>query len=98
MFLYSTGSSVTTTYYYVPVGQENQLFGKGVAAKFRLTWNGATNTLYVNDQVARAATPYTKATPNWSSSASFTISGQSTRVYGGGYFACDDAIAEMVLR
>jgi hypothetical protein len=90
---YATGSRTSGAYYYVPVGQEDAMFGLGVVAKFRVTWNGGTNVLYWNDaQVATFA--YAAATPNWGASSSFVIGGTAVPAYGGGYYKCDDAIAD----
>jgi hypothetical protein len=80
-------------YYYVPAGQENALFGKGAIARFRLTWNGSRLTLYVND-VSVASFAYKPLTAAWSSKAAFAIGASSANVYSGGYYACDDSIAD----
>jgi hypothetical protein len=90
-FTYATGGATQTTYY-VPIGHEDALFGKGVVAKFRLTWDGTNNVLYLNDAVARGATPYTKAVPNWTSLSLFTFGASAP--YAGGFFALRDAVGD----
>jgi hypothetical protein len=97
LFQYKTGNRTGGAgYYYVPVGQEDATFGLGVVARFRLTWNGTANVLYLNGtQVATFA--YTPATPNWSVSSNFTIGASGLPSYGGGYYKCDDAIADMTM-
>jgi hypothetical protein len=93
VFEYKTGSRASGPYYYVPVGQEDATFGLGVVAKFRLTWNGTANVLYLNGtQVSTFG--YTPATPNWAASSNFTIGATGLPSYGGGYYKCDDPIAD----
>jgi hypothetical protein len=93
---YTTGSRVNGGYYYVPAGQEDAQFGQGVVAKFRLTWNGSTNVLYWND-VQVATFGYTVATPNWTATSSFTLGATSLGTLNGGYYTCDDPIAEFLI-
>jgi hypothetical protein len=96
VFSYATGSASSISYA-VPVGQEDVVFGKNFAAKFRLAWDGVRTTLYINDTNVNSV-PYTPAIPNWTSSASFTIGATSLYPYGGGYFGNDDAIADFQLK
>jgi hypothetical protein len=91
------GSTVSGSYYSVPVGQEDAMFGQGVVAKFRLTWDGGNNVLYWND-VQVATFRYTVATPNWGASSSFAIGATALGNHTGGGYACDDLIAEFQLR
>jgi hypothetical protein len=90
------GSTVSGSYYTVPVGQEDAMFGQGVVAKFRLTWDGSKNVLYWND-VQVATFTYTAATPNWGASSSFAIGATALGNHGGGAYTCDDFIAEFQL-
>ena len=83
-------------YYYVPAGLEDALFGQGVLAKFRITWNGSTAVLYIDDTSVMSYA-YTPVTPNWSPSASFTIGGTSTNMYSGGYYAVADSVADFLI-
>ena len=92
VFYYQTASA-TTFFYYVPVGQEDARFGKGVVLNVRLAWDGSKASLYLNGQLA-AAPSYTKVTPSWTSASDFSFGAESARVYGGGYFASDDVIAD----
>ena len=87
------GGTVSGSYYSVPVGQEDAMFGQGVVAKFRLTWDGSNNVLYWNN-VQVATSPYTAATPNWGASSSFVIGATALGNHNGGGYACDDFIAE----
>ena len=59
--------------YYVPVGTEDSVFGKGVLAKFRLVWDGAFRSLYINDVNVTGARAYTKTAPAWGAASSWTI-------------------------
>ena len=94
IFSYMTGRSATSWYYYVPVGQEDTVFGKGVTANVRITWSGTSNQLYVNGRLVVSKT-YTAAVAPVP--ASFSI-GASDSVYGGGYYASDDAIANFEVK
>jgi len=87
----------TTVIYYVPKGQEDAVFGNGVVAGIHLTWDGAHVNMQVNG-VTVASLAYSAMTPTWSSSASFTIGATSLNSYGGGYMACDDSLADFVIK
>jgi hypothetical protein len=91
------GGTVSGSYYSVPVGQEDAMFGQGVVAKFRLTWDGSHSVLYWND-VQVATSPYTAATPNWGASSSFVIGATALGNHNGGGYTSDDFIAEFQLR
>ena len=80
-------------YYFVPAGQEDAVFGNGVVAKFRLTWNGSHAVLYLND-TSVLAFDYTSLKPSWSPSASFTVGASSLNDFGGGYYAAADSVAD----
>jgi hypothetical protein len=92
VFYYQT-ASMNAFFYYVPVGQEDALFGKGIVLNVRLAWDGSHASLYLNRQLAVAAS-YTKVTPSWTSASDFSFGAESARIYGGGYFASDDVIAD----
>jgi hypothetical protein len=94
IFEFLTGSRTGSAgYYYLPVGQEDAMFGLGVVAQFQLTWNGSANVLYFNGTQV-ATFPYTPATPNWGTASNFTIGATGLPLYTGGYYKCDDPIAE----
>ena len=94
VFAFATGGAAG--YYYLPPGQADQLFGKGIVAKFRMTWDGSRQTLYIND-VSVASLAYTPYPAAWSSTASFTIGASSMAPYGG-YYAADDSIADFTIK
>ena len=89
IFSYTIGG--VSGYYYVSKGKEDSTFGKGTLVKVRMSWNGTSQTLYVND-IAVATKAYTPVTTNWSSASVFTLGSASN--YGGGYFSSDDLIDE----
>jgi hypothetical protein len=95
-FDYRVGSDVAQRYT-APVGTEDQLLGKGVTAKFRLTWDGSRVTLYINDQAVVNA-GYVPVDASWNATASFALGSTSLLFYGGGYYTCDDGIAEFQMR
>ena len=91
VFYYNMGGTAGQ-YYYVPQGQEDQLFGAGKTLNVKLAWDGKNVNLYLNGTLVNSA-PYTKATPNWTSTSTFTLGANDTHVYGGGYYSCDDVIS-----
>ena len=93
MFQYQTGGT-SSQYYYLPAGQEDQLFGKDVVLQIKLEWDGAKNKLYLNGNLVRTVS-YTKATPNWTSSSSFTVGSRDIHAYGGGFYSCDDILDDL---
>ena len=92
IFYYNTGGTATQ-YYYVPAGQEDKLFGSGVALKVKLTWDGKQSYLYLNGALVNT-TPYSPASPGWNSTSSLTLGAQDIHIYNGGFFSCDDVIDE----
>jgi hypothetical protein len=87
--------STAADYYYVPVGQEDTLFGLNAIARMRLVWDGTKRYLYIND-VLRSTTPYTPAAASWSSTSTFTI-GALNYPPSGGYNSSDDIIDEFTV-
>ncbi len=49
------------SYYFVPQGTENTLFGNGVTMQVTLSWNGTTSSLYLNGTLVKSV-PYTAPT------------------------------------
>ena len=92
IFYYNTGGTATQ-YYYVPTGQEDKLFGSGVALNVKLTWDGKQSYLYLNGALVNT-TPYSPASPGWNSTSSLTLGAQDIHIYNGGFFSCDDVIDE----
>jgi hypothetical protein len=90
IFCYNTGGTSTQSYW-VPAGTENTLFGQGVTLQVKLAWSGSSLNLYLNGTLVNT-TSYTQATPNWTSTSSFTLGANDPHYYGGGYFSCDDVI------
>jgi hypothetical protein len=96
VFLYGAWTTITN-FYYVPAGQEDALFGRDRVAKIRMVWDGSCTRLYVNDQYV-ASSLYLRRAPNWTANSTFTVGAQNIRVYGGGLFALDDAVADLEIR
>jgi hypothetical protein len=95
-FWYQTGSTVAQ-YYTVPSGQENALFGKGVTLNVKLTWNGTSNSLYLNGQLV-STQPYIGVSKNWTSTSSFSIGATDAHLYGGGHYSLDDVLDQFEVR
>ena len=97
-FAYTAGVPALSTFT-VPPGQEDVLFGRDVLLKVRITWDGKTTTLYLNEK-AVARTVYPAVSLNWPSASSFIIGAQGSPsgVASAGFFALDDAIAGLEVR
>jgi uncharacterized protein (TIGR03437 family) len=83
------------TYYFVPAGTEEALFGNGVTLKVTLTWNANAATIFLNDAVVKKFT-YTTPSPNWSAASNFDL-GAYEYLTNGGYNVCDDIIDEFTV-
>ena len=81
--------------YYVPEGQEDAVFGYGVTANIRLTWNGKVAVMYLNDQ-AKATVAYAKATASWSTVSTLTIGANNAPPLGV-YNSSDDIISNFTV-
>jgi hypothetical protein len=88
-------------YFAIPSGYEDQLFGLNASVKVRLTWDGSNLNLYITNlqssptiyatETLVESTPYTPATPNWSSSSNFDIG--ANQYLSSGYNSSDDVIS-----
>ena len=83
------------TYYFVPAGTEEALFGNGVTLKVTLTWNANVAMVFLNDAMVKKFT-YTTPTPNWSAASNFDL-GAYEYLTNGGYNVCDDIIDEFTV-
>ena len=83
------------TYYSVPPGTEEALFGNGVTLKVTLTWNANIAMLYLNDGLVKKFT-YTTPVPNWNAASNFDL-GAYEYLTSGGYNVCDDIIDEFTV-
>src|SRR5581483_8144978 len=84
-------------YYFIPKGEEEKFYGKGVSMKVRLAWDGrGTSKLFVNDKLVDTK-PYERGKPEWSAKASFAIGARDMHEYGGGFFAFDDVLSDFTV-
>jgi hypothetical protein len=95
--IFSFGAGGNSTIYRVPAGQEDVVFGRGVVAKIKIKWSPTSFSLYINGVLAQTNSA-TARSGNWSSNSAFTVGSRSVRLGGGGYYASDDTIAELVVR
>ena len=93
VFSYHVGN--TTQFYYVPVGTEDTLYGNGVILPVRLTWDGSSMKLYLNNSLVQT-TAYTINTQNWTSASILDIGAYEYLTYGG-YNTSDDIIDEFTV-
>jgi hypothetical protein len=82
--------------YALPVGLEDVTFGKDVILKVRLSWDGATQRLYLNDTLAQSLS-YAPNPVGWSA-GSFTFGALGSTHPLAGLYASDDVIDEFELR
>jgi hypothetical protein len=80
------------TYYYVPAGTEDKLFGNGVILQVDISWSKGGVNLYLNDTLVQSV-PYVTPTPNWTSASNFDLGAYEYFTFGG-YDALDDLIDE----
>jgi hypothetical protein len=79
------------SYYFVPAGTENTLFGDGVLLNVTMAWGSGTINLYLNGTLVKSVS-YSPPTVNWSAASNFDLGAYQYLVYGG-YNSCDDVIA-----
>jgi hypothetical protein len=91
------GAQGFSALYAVASGQEDQIFGKGVVAKIRIKWIDNSFSLYVNDTLVRTVA-VSPAVANWSAQSTLTIGSRNARIAGGGLYASDDSIADLMIR
>lgn len=70
VFYFTLGGK--SSYYHVPAGQEDALFGKDKILKVRLVWNGTSHSLYLNG-TAVATFANTDRAPNWNNNSALVI-------------------------
>ena len=88
-FMYSAAGA--ETYYFVPPGTEDALFGNGVLLQVTMTWNSGTSSLYLNGTLVKSIS-YTTPVANWSAASNFDLGAFDYLTYGS-YDSCDDVIA-----
>jgi hypothetical protein len=92
-FAYSPGGD--KAYYFVPKGREDALFGKGVALKVTMVWNGSVANLYLNDTLVKSSS-YHKPAPSWTAGSNFDL-GAYEYLNFGGYDAFDDVLSDFAV-
>ena len=95
---FSFGAQGYSSIWVVPSGEEDRIFGRGVVAKIRITWTSKDFNLYVNDELVRTVTIPSPKVPYWSANSALTVGSRSTHLLGGGYYASDDVISNLVIR
>jgi hypothetical protein len=91
------GAQGFSALYAIPSGQADQIFGKGVVAKISIKWINTSFSLYVNDTLVRTVA-VSPTVANWSALSTLTIGSRSVRIAGGGLYASDDSIADLMIR
>ena len=82
--------------YFVPVGQEDTLYGNNVSLGIRITWSGTSSSLFLNGSGTAAYTAnYTPLTPSWTAASALYFGAQYDGTAGNdGFFGCTDVIDE----
>jgi hypothetical protein len=82
------------SYYFVPSGTEDTLFGDGVILQVTLAWSsGGVMTLSLNGTVVQSETLNTVRAANWNAASNFNFGAYEYLSYGG-YDSEDDVIDE----
>jgi hypothetical protein len=92
-FMFTAGGSEKI--YFVPLGQEDVLFGAGVQMQVAIAWNGSASQLYLNGNLVASNTTAGTAA-SWSASSTFDLGAYEYQTFGG-YNSCDDAISEFTV-
>jgi hypothetical protein len=94
--IYAVGPA-SSGYYFVPKGQEDQFFGKGVTLKVKIAWDGrGMSQLLLNGKVVESR-PYTRSRPVWSATSSFSIGSRDQHEFSGGYFSFPDILTDFTV-
>jgi hypothetical protein len=81
----------TGSYYYLPAGTEDQMFGYGTTLQVTIRWDGTKVTLLLNGTLVKS-TPYTQALSNWDAGSVFDFGAYEYQTFGG-YNSSDDVIS-----
>src|SRR5579863_2900488 len=92
-FNYSAGGA--GTYYFVPAGTEDTLFGNGVILRVTLAWGSGVSNLYLNGSLVKSV-GYSPPAANWSAASNFDL-GAYEYLSDGGYNSEDDIIDEFAV-
>jgi hypothetical protein len=84
-----------SSYYIVPSGTEEKLFGNGVTLKVTMSWDGSTAKVFLNDVLIKQAA-YAAPAPSWTDASVFDYGAYEYLTYGG-YDSCDDLIDEFAV-
>jgi hypothetical protein len=93
VFTYTAGG--VTSYYYVPSGTEDALFGNGVIMQVMMAWGSGVNNLYLNGKLVKSV-GFTAPSANWNAASNFDLGAYEYLTYGG-YNSCDDVIDEFTV-
>ncbi len=93
VFNYLAGGS--GSYYYVPAGTEDKLFGNGVILQVTISWTSSSVNLYLNNVLVKSA-PYAKSSPSWTAASNFDLGAYEYFTFGG-YNTSDDVIDEFTV-
>lgn len=94
VFTYLAGGS--GTFYAVPQGSEDALFGNGSILKVKITWNARLGSLYLNDTLVKSELRITTPVPNWTAASNFDLGAYEYLTFGG-YDSSDDVIDEFMV-
>ena len=95
MLSFNYAAAGAASYYYVPQGTEDALFGSGVVLQVTMTWDGTSVKLYLNNTVVKT-TSYTPVTANWTAASIFDFGAYEYLTFGG-YDNEDDILDEFVV-
>ncbi len=93
--LFTYAESGASSYYYVPPGTEDALFGNGVLLQVTMTWGNGVSSLYLNGTLVKSA-GFSPPAVNWNAASNFDLGAFDYLTYGG-YSSSDDVIDEFTV-
>jgi hypothetical protein len=92
-FTYASGGA--GSYYFVPAGTEETVFGNGVLLQVTMSWGSGVSNLYLNGVLVKSV-GFAVPTANWSAASNFDLGAFEYLTYGG-YNDSDDIIDEFTV-
>ena len=93
--LFTSIASGATSYYYVPAGTEDALFGNGALLQVTMTWGNGVSNLYLNGTLVKSVA-FSTPSVTWNAAANFDL-GAFEYLNFGGYDSSDDVIDEFTV-
>jgi hypothetical protein len=83
------------SWYYVPSGTEDALFGNGIVLQVTISWSSTGVKLYLNNTLVKSSS-YTAPSPDWTAASNFDLGAWEYFTFGG-YNTSDDIINQFTV-